>query len=97
MLLWNRTSQVAIDHCKDTDLAKAVETITDAISPSDIIWSCLADEEAVLSVYGEICKGDITGKLFVECSTITASGSETVAQRLKDEGAEFVTMPGKSL
>lgn len=95
MLLWNRTSQVAIDQCKDNDSAKAVETITKAVAQSDIIWSCLADEEAVLSVYGEICKGDITGKLFVECSTITASGSETVAQKLKEKGAEFVTMPGK--
>jgi 3-hydroxyisobutyrate dehydrogenase-like beta-hydroxyacid dehydrogenase len=95
ILLWNRTSQVAKDQCKDTDLAKAVETITEAVSLSDIVWSCLADEEAVLSVYGEICKGEISGKLFVECSTITASGSETVAQQLKDKGAEFVTMPGK--
>lgn len=94
MLLWNRTSKVAIDQCKDTDLAKAVETIAEAVAPSEIIWSCLADEEAVLSVYGEICKCDITGKLFVDCSTITAPGSETVAQQLKDKGADFVTMPG---
>ncbi|KUL84353.1 hypothetical protein ZTR_06333 [Talaromyces verruculosus] len=93
MLLWNRTSQVAIDQCKDNDSAKPVETIADAVAPSDIVWSCLADEEAVLSVYGEICKGDIMGKLFVECSTITASGTEKVAQQLKDKGAEFVTMP----
>ena len=95
MLLWNRTSQVAIDQCKDNDSAKPVETIADAVAPSDIVWSCLADEEAVLSVYGEIYKGDIMGKLFVECSTITTSGTETVAQQLKDKGAEFVTMPGK--
>jgi 3-hydroxyisobutyrate dehydrogenase-like beta-hydroxyacid dehydrogenase len=95
LLLWNRSGQVAKDHSAAIGSAQAVDTILDAVVPSDIVWSCLADEEAVSSVYAEIGKANISGKLFIECSTITPSRTDEIARQIEGKGASFVAMPGK--
>ena len=71
------------------------ETVIDAVTPSDIIFSCLMDSNAVSGTFSTILKGDVTGKLFVECSTISPKLTDELATKLQEAGAEFVAMPGK--
>jgi 3-hydroxyisobutyrate dehydrogenase-like beta-hydroxyacid dehydrogenase len=97
LLLYNRSQQVASEHSAaiGEDSSLPMDSVLDAVSPSEIVWSCLADEEAVMAVYEEICNSDIAGKLFVECSTITPEGTDEVAKKVEAKGGSFVAMPGK--
>jgi 3-hydroxyisobutyrate dehydrogenase-like beta-hydroxyacid dehydrogenase len=97
LILWNRTSSRAYEHSTQIGNSVVAETIKDAISMSDIVWSCLADQDAVLETFELILKEDIKGKLFVECSTFTAEATNDLARKVIDSGGEFVAMPGKRL
>jgi 3-hydroxyisobutyrate dehydrogenase-like beta-hydroxyacid dehydrogenase len=61
-----------------------------------MVWSFLADEDAVLEMFDTILREDIKGKLFVECSTITSEATNKLARRVLNAGGEFVAMPGKT-
>ncbi|KAH8749399.1 NAD binding domain of 6-phosphogluconate dehydrogenase-domain-containing protein [Hyaloscypha finlandica] len=93
LILWNRTSSRAYEHSTQIGNSVVAETIKDAISMSDIVWSCLADQDAVLETFELILKEDIKGKLFVECSTFTAEATNDLARKVIDSGGEFVAMP----
>ena len=97
IILWNRTHHRAADLSAEIGHSRAVHTIEEAIEPSDIIWTCLADQEAVLEAFDIILKGDIRGKLFLECSTMTPPVTNDLAKRVIDAGAEFVAMPGENI
>jgi hypothetical protein len=97
LILWNRTSSRAYEHSAQIGNSVVAETIKDAISMSDIVWSCLANQDAVLETFEMIFKEDIKGKLFVECSTMATEATNDLARRVIDSGGEFVAMPGKKL
>lgn len=97
IILWNRTISRAISHSKAIGNAIVAETLLEAVSRSDIIWSCLSDEEAVISSFDAILETSICGKLFLECSTITPEATNKLAARVLNAGAEFVAMPGMNL
>lgn len=99
ILLWNRTSSVSTEHAGTLggdQAAVAVESVLDAVREADIIWSCLATQDAVLSVFDTILKdGSVaTGKVFVESSTIEPVATNALAEKITAAGAEFVAMPG---
>jgi hypothetical protein len=97
LILWNRTSSRAYEHSAQIGNSVVAETIKDAVSMSDIVWSCLADQDAVFETFEIILKEDIKGKLFVECSTMAIEATNDLARRVVDSGGEFVAMPGKKL
>lgn len=97
IILWNRSYNRAADLSAEIGHSEAVHSIEEAVAPSNIIWSCLSDQEAVLETFDLILKGDVRGKLFLECSTITPPVTNTLAKRVIDAGAEFVAMPGKKI
>lgn len=94
IIIWNRTASHATSHSEKIGNCIVAKTPPEAVSKSDIIWSCLANQEAVVSIYDEILQSDIRGKLFLECSTITAEATNELAKKVIDAGAEFVAMPG---
>lgn len=96
LLLYNRTEFVAVEHSRSTPNTKVVRHPADAVLSSSIIWSCLANEEAVLQVYDTICQGDLTGKIFVECSTTRPDAIDSLAKRVEAQRGRFVAMPGLS-
>jgi 3-hydroxyisobutyrate dehydrogenase-like beta-hydroxyacid dehydrogenase len=69
------------------------ETVAAAVAPSDIIFSCLMDSHAVNEAFATILEGNLTGKLFVECSTISPELTDELALKIQAAGAEFVAMP----
>lgn len=94
LILWNRTASRAHEHSAQIGNSIVAETIGGALLESDMVWSCLADQEAVLEVFEVIFNHNIAGKLFVECSTITTEATNALAKRVIGAGGEFVAMPG---
>ena len=94
IILYNRTQSQADEHSLRIGHSVAVHTLHEAISRSDIIWSCLQNEVAVTEMFDEILNKDIKGKLFLECSTVLPDVTSRLTQRILEAGAEFVAMPG---
>ncbi|PYI30323.1 6-phosphogluconate dehydrogenase-like protein [Aspergillus indologenus CBS 114.80] len=95
LTLWNRTKSTADAHSADLGDCKVAETVQEAVESSDIIWSCLQDQSAVEQVFDSIFAAsvNITGKLFVDSSTIAPEWSNATAKRVIEAGGEFVSMP----
>ena len=96
LILHNRTHSRALNHSQNIGYAVAVESVQEAVARADIIWTCLSDEGAVFETFDAIFQAGITGKLFVDCSTITSQGTNQLARRVRDAGADFVAIPGKA-
>ena len=96
IILYNRTRDRADEHCTQIGNSVVVESPEEAISKSDIIWSCLQDQEALNEVFGEVDGNDLQGKLFVDCSTVLPNVTEKLAERILAAGGEFVAMPGQT-
>ncbi|KAF7589007.1 hypothetical protein BBP40_004938 [Aspergillus hancockii] len=93
LTLYNRTKSKAEAHSARLGDCIVAECVTDAVSRSDIVWSCLQDEVAVEQTFEEIYPLDIKGKLFVDSSTISPNTANSIAQRVLGAGGEFVTLP----
>jgi len=91
--LWNRTHKVASDWAVRIG-ADAVEDLGESVRDADIVWSCLATQDAVLTCFERILKTNVQGKFFVESSTVTPEASNKLAERVREAGAEFISMPG---
>lgn len=92
---WNRTYQVASDWAAEVGPgANAIQNLSEAIYNADIVWSCLATQDAVLSCFDKMLETSIRGKLFVESSTVTPEATNRLAERVREAGAEFISMPG---
>ena len=95
LLLWNRTIARAHGASAQIPNTAVAASAREAVQASDIIWSCLSDGFAVLSTYESVLEGDVRGKLFVECSTISTEAMGELAGHVAECGAEFVAMPGE--
>ncbi|MCJ1432479.1 hypothetical protein MMC27_001836 [Xylographa pallens] len=93
LLLWNRTYETAVDHSTAIGHSEAIRTIEEAVARSDVIWSCLSNQEAVFEAFEHALKADVMGKLFVESSTLTPAATNELGQMTIHAGAEFVAMP----
>ena len=92
--VWNRTP----DKAKPlTDAgAKAVATPEDLAAHCDAVISILTDANAIDHVYnGEngLLAGDVTGKLFIEMSTVRPGVQVALAEVVRASGAHFVECP----
>lgn len=96
LLIYNRSPERAEALSSKLPAGKA-EVVTDfkaGVSQADIILTCVANDEAVEALIDAATDGvDVTGKLFVECSTIHPDTTEAVANKVLSRGAEFVAVP----
>ncbi len=67
--------------------------VTDLIESSDVVFTMLTNDAAVEEVYGKILEQPISGKLFVDMSTIAQDVSINLANKLKAKGAAFLDAP----
>ncbi|KAF4446482.1 hypothetical protein F53441_9886 [Fusarium austroafricanum] len=95
LLLYNRSMQRATDLSAKFPAGKTevIESLADGVSRADIVFSCIANDEAVQEIYKKIFEGDIKGKLFIESSTIHSDTTEALAKDVVAKGAEFVAAP----
>ena len=96
LLLWNRTASRATSLCERIGHSTVVETVEDAVSRSDIIFSCFSDERGVNETFDRALKVEVKGKLFVECSTVRPENVDKMNKKVLDAGADFIAMPGMS-
>lgn len=96
VLIYNRTKQKSVEFSEkfETGQIEIVDSVTAGVTKADIIFTILAEDDVVESVAAEILESvDVTGKLFVECSTIHPDTTVRVAKLFRDKGAEFVAAP----
>ncbi|KAK9321225.1 NAD binding domain of 6-phosphogluconate dehydrogenase-domain-containing protein [Lipomyces orientalis] len=94
LIIWNRSTKKSEEFAKGKNITVA-PSIEDAVAKSDIIFSCLSNDEAISSVYNVALKvpGGVKGKVFSECSTIHPDTTRQLEQVTKAAGAEFVASP----
>ncbi|KFH44577.1 putative oxidoreductase-like protein [Hapsidospora chrysogenum ATCC 11550] len=95
LLLFNRSRERAVElSAKLTPgRTQVVETMTEGVTRADIVFTCLANDEAVEEFVAKALESDVTGKLFVECSTIHPDTTDAIAKAVVARGAEFVAAP----
>lgn len=95
LIIYNRTKKRCEDLSKSLPSGKSTvaSSIEEAVSKSDIIFTCVGDDAAITETIDAALKGDTKGKLFVDCSTIHPETSEELAKKVTGAGAEFVACP----
>jgi 3-hydroxyisobutyrate dehydrogenase len=92
--VWNRTA------AKTKPLADAGATVVASpaavAAASEAVITILTDGAAIDAVYhgpSGLLSGDVTGKLFIEMSTVPPSVETTLAPKVRAKGAAFVECP----
>jgi 3-hydroxyisobutyrate dehydrogenase len=94
LTVWNRTPG------KTKPLAEmgahVVGSPAEIASASDVVITILTDAAAIEAIYdgaGGLLSGDVTGKLFIEMSTVRPDAEIALAKRIKEKGAALVECP----
>ncbi|KAL9020826.1 MAG: hypothetical protein Q9185_002010 [Variospora sp. 1 TL-2023] len=95
LILYNRTASRAQQLAQELGNCSVANSPSEAVAGADIIFTCLTDDHAVLELFRQILDHDVTGKLFVNCSTTQPATSDDLAAMVEKKGAGVVTMPGK--
>ena len=95
IILFNRTNSRSeqLSQKLGSDKTKVASSIEEAVSASDIIFTCVGDDQAILDTVKTALKGEAKGKLFVDCSTVHPDTTDKLAKTIQDAGAEFVACP----
>lgn len=96
LVIFNRTKKRSEDLSSKLgpDKVKVAESIEDAVVNSAIIFTCVGDDAAIKDTIDNAVKGDVEGKLFVDCSTVHPDTTRALAETVTSKGAEFVASPG---
>lgn len=90
LFVYNRTEEKAEDFRSKSTVCQSV---ADLVNEADIIFTMLTNDQAVEAVYKDILKNDLSGKLFVDMSTISQKMSKEVGNSVKIEEASFIDAP----
>jgi 3-hydroxyisobutyrate dehydrogenase-like beta-hydroxyacid dehydrogenase len=95
LIIYNRSQKRSDDLSESLPFGKSTvaTSIDDVVSKSNIIFTCVGDDTAVNDLIDQALKGNVKGKLFVDCSTIHPDTTEGLAKKINDAGAEFVACP----
>jgi 3-hydroxyisobutyrate dehydrogenase len=92
--VWNRTAAKAKPLAEAG--AKAADNPAAVAAASEAIITILTDGAAIEAVYhgpSGLLSGDVTGKLFIEMSTVPPGVETTLAPRVRAKGGTFVECP----
>lgn len=67
--------------------------ITELVQNNTIIFTMLTDDRAVKAVYEEILKSDISGKLFIDMSTISPQATGEISGAVQIKEGSFIDAP----
>ena len=90
LAVYNRTAEKTASFAGTSNVCSS---ITQLVNSSDIIITMLTNDAAVTEVYNQVVNAEITGKLFVDMSTISQQLSINTANALKAAGAAFIDAP----
>ena len=92
LIIFNRTQKRATDLNLRLPSGKSTvaSSLEEAVSKADIIFTCLGDDAAITDTIDTVVKGDVKGKLFVDCSTVHPDTTNKLAKSIQAQGAELV-------
>jgi 3-hydroxyisobutyrate dehydrogenase len=90
LAVYNRTADKAAPF---NGTSKICSSVAELVNSSDIIFTMLTNDAAVTEIYDQILTVNITGKLFVDMSTISMALSVNTAKALQAKGAAFIDAP----
>ncbi|KAI9875757.1 MAG: hypothetical protein M1830_008024 [Pleopsidium flavum] len=95
LIIYNRTEKRATDLSSKLPPGKStvVSSIAEAVSKSDIIFTCVGDDNAIVETIDTALTEDVKGKLFVDCSTVHPDTTNKLAKAIEGKGAQFVACP----
>jgi 3-hydroxyisobutyrate dehydrogenase-like beta-hydroxyacid dehydrogenase len=93
LIIHNRTTSKAETLSSKIGHSTVSQSLTDAVSKSDIIFFCLGDDAAVQANIDEALKTDVKGKIFVDCSTIHPDTTASITKSIEAKNASFVACP----
>ncbi|CAJ2513747.1 Uu.00g018660.m01.CDS01 [Anthostomella pinea] len=95
LIIYNRTKKRSEDLAAKLPKGKTeiVDSIEEGVKKADIIFTIVSNDAAVREAVSSALKGEVKGKLIVECSTIHPDTVEQVAKDVLAKGAEFVASP----
>ena len=88
--VYNRTPEKAEDFRENSIVCTSV---SDVITNSDVIFTMLTNDEALREVFEEILSRDISGKLFVDMSTVSPEASSEISGAVIIKEASFIDAP----
>lgn len=88
--VYNRTADKANDFLENSIVCKSV---ADVVNNSDVIFTMLTNDEALRNVFEEILIEDISGKLFVDMSTVSPEASSEISGAVIIKEASFIDAP----
>jgi 3-hydroxyisobutyrate dehydrogenase-like beta-hydroxyacid dehydrogenase len=91
LIIFNRTQKRAKDMSESLPSGKSTvaSSIDEAVSESDIIFTCVGDDAAINETIDTALKSSAKGKLFVDCSTVHPDTTEGLAKKASAAGGEF--------
>ena len=95
VLVFNRTSSRSeqLSQKLGSDKVKVASSIEEAVRTADIIFTCVGDDQAIEDTIQSALKASVSGKLFVDCSTVHPDTTDKLAKTIQGAGADFVACP----
>ncbi|MCA6066372.1 NAD(P)-dependent oxidoreductase [Chryseobacterium sp. RG1] len=90
LAVFNRTIAKAEDF-KEKSIV--YNSVSEVVKNSDVIFTMLTNDTAVKAVYEEVLSQNITGKLFVDMSTISPEATNEISSAVKIKEAGFIDAP----
>ena len=96
LIIFNRTTEKAtnLKAKLPQDKSTVAQSLEEAVSKADIIFTCLGDDKAIMDTIAAAVKSDVKGKLFVDCSTVHPDTTGVLSKTIEAQGASFVACPG---
>lgn len=94
LAVWNRSADKAA--ALEAAGARVAATPAQLAAEADIIISILTDADAVSAVYrgkDGLLDGKVSGKLFIEMSTLRPENQRALAQEIRNKGAAMIDCP----
>jgi 3-hydroxyisobutyrate dehydrogenase len=88
--VYNRTVEKAEDFKEKSIVYK---NVSDLVKNSEVIFTMLTNDEAVKAVYEEVLTLNISGKLFIDMSTVSPEVSKEISNALKIKEGSFLDAP----
>lgn len=90
LYVYNRSADKADDFKANSTVCGSIEEI---VEKADIIFTMLTDDNAVKAVYEKVLKENISGKLFIDMSTISPKESNSISKSIISKDAAFIDAP----
>jgi 3-hydroxyisobutyrate dehydrogenase-like beta-hydroxyacid dehydrogenase len=96
LIIYNRTAarSEALANQLGRSKTKVAKTVQEAVSAAEIIFTCVGDDAAIKEMIASALEVDVSGKLFVDCSTVHPETTNEIAAKISGNKAEFVACPG---